>query len=87
MDVGKPPVAGFYPLARITLAVMDDAKPGVYPVSIRGGDGYGWSDASFADHAFDAGGSFNLTVIPEPPAFGFALLAYGLGSILIRRLK
>ena len=87
VDVGKPPVAGFYPLARITLAVMDDAKPGVYPITIRGGDTYGWSDASFADHAFDAGGSFNLTIVPEPSAWGFILLAYGLGSILIRRLK
>ena len=87
VDVGKPPVAGFYPLARITLAVMDDAKPGVYPITIHGGENYGWSDANFADHPFDAGGSFNLTIVPEPSAWGFILLAYGLGSILIRRLK
>lgn len=87
VDVGKPPLPGFYPLARLTLAVNDDAKPGVYPVSIRGGNNYGWSDATFADHPFDAGGSFNLTIVPEPSAFGFVLLAYGLGSILIRKVK
>lgn len=87
VDVGKPPQPGFYSLARLTLAVNADAKPGVYPVSIRGGSGYGWSDATFADHPFDAGGSFNLTIIPEPPTFGFILLAYGLGSILIRKMK
>ena len=87
VDVGKPPSPGFYPLARLTLAVMDDAKPGVYAIGINGGSGYGWSDAAFADHPFDAGGSFNLTIIPEPSAFGFVLLAYGLGSILIRKVK
>ena len=87
-NVNSPNGAGTFLVANYTISVSPTAPLGTYTIQTfsAAGDQYAGGPPNFTNGTFASGGTYSVTVVPEPATAG-ALAAAGLVGALARRRR